>query len=56
MVETLAKHYSKLVQRTIDPLQEVTVTVGATEALFCAMQAMINDGDEVVVLEPAFDM
>ena len=56
VVETLAKHYSKLVKRTIDPLQEVTVTVGATEALFCAMQAMINEGDEVVVLEPAFDM
>jgi len=56
LVETLAKHYSKLVKRTIDPLQEVTVTVGATEALFCAMQAMINEGDEVVVLEPAFDM
>jgi aspartate/methionine/tyrosine aminotransferase len=55
-VETLATHYSPLVNRTIDPLKEVTVTVGATEALFCAMQALINDGDEVVVMEPAFDM
>jgi kynurenine--oxoglutarate transaminase/cysteine-S-conjugate beta-lyase/glutamine--phenylpyruvate transaminase len=56
LVEQLASHYGKLVDRKIDPLQEVTVTVGATEALFCAMQGLVNDGDEVVVLEPAFDM
>lgn len=43
-------------ERTIDPLQEVTITVGACEALFATMQALLNEGDEVVVLEPAFDM
>lgn len=56
LVETLAKHYSPLVGRTINPLTEVTVTVGATEALFATMQALLNEGDEVVVLEPTFDM
>lgn len=55
-MQQLATHYSPLVNRTIDPLQEVTVTVGATEALFCAMQGLVNEGDEVVILEPAFDM
>jgi methionine aminotransferase len=44
------------VNRVIDPLNEVTVSVGATEAIYAIMQAMINEGDEVVILEPAFDM
>jgi len=57
LVEALAAHYSPLVGggRKIDPLTEVTVSVGATEALYALMQAIINEGDEVVVLEPAFD-
>ena len=56
LVETLADHYSPLVGRTIDPLTEVTTSVGATEALYAMMQATINEGDEVVILEPAFDI
>ena len=56
LVEALAKHYGKLVKRTIDPLTEVTIAVGASEALFAIMQALLNEGDEVVVLEPTFDM
>ncbi len=34
---------------------EVTVTSGATEAIFNAIQAVVNAGDEVVVLDPAYD-
>lgn len=30
--------------------------VGATEALFAVMQALLNEGDEVLMLEPAFDI
>ncbi len=56
MVTSLAKHYSPLVGREIDPLTEVTVSVGATEALFATMQAFLNPGDEAVILEPAFDL
>jgi aspartate/methionine/tyrosine aminotransferase len=44
------------VKRTIDPLNEITISVGASEALFAIMQALLDEGDEVVVLEPAFDM
>ena len=55
LVEALATHYSPLVGRKIDPLTEITVSVGATEALYALLQAIINEGDEVVVLEPAFD-
>jgi len=40
---------------TVDPQAEVTVTAGGTEALFCAIQAVIHPGDEVVLLDPCFD-
>lgn len=56
LVESVARHYSKLLNRTIDPLNQVAISVGATEAIFAIMQAMINDGDEVIIIEPAFDM
>lgn len=56
LVESLAAHYGQLLGRTINPLTEVTITVGASEAIFAIMQSLLNEGDEVVVLEPAFDM
>lgn len=34
---------------------EVTVTSGATEALFTAIEAFVHDGDEVIVFDPAYD-
>lgn len=41
--------------RELDPAHEVTVTSGATEALFAAMQALVDPGDEVIVFEPFYD-
>ena len=38
-----------------DPETEVTVTSGATEALFDAVQAVVGAGDEVIVFDPAYD-
>lgn len=38
-----------------DPETEVTVTSGATEALFDAIQAVVNRDDEVIVFDPAYD-
>ncbi len=38
-----------------DPGSEITVTAGATQALFCAIQAVVHPGDEVILLEPAYD-
>lgn len=40
---------------TIDAAQEVTVTAGATEALFAAIHAVVRAGDEVIVLDPSYD-
>ncbi len=39
----------------IDPLEEITITVGATQALHAALAALVNPGDEVILLEPKFD-
>lgn len=39
----------------IDAAQQVTVTSGATEALFVAIQALVREGDEVIVFDPAYD-
>ena len=38
-----------------DPDLEITVTAGATQALFTAILAFVGPGDEVIVLEPVFD-
>jgi methionine aminotransferase len=39
----------------VDPETAITVTSGGTEALFCAIQAIVRPGDEVVLLDPAYD-
>jgi methionine aminotransferase len=41
---------------TIDPVTEVTVTLGATEALYSAIQALVGPGDEAIVFDPAYDV
>jgi methionine aminotransferase len=38
-----------------DPETEVTITVGGTEALYCAVQATVGYGDEAIVFDPAYD-
>ncbi len=39
----------------VDADTEVTITPGATEAIFCAISAVIHPGDEVIVFDPAYD-
>lgn len=40
---------------TVDPDREVTVTIGATEAIFAAIMGVVNPGDEVILFEPFYD-
>lgn len=51
----IAAEWERRGWRAIDPDAEVTVTSGATEALFAAMQALVNPGDEVICFEPFYD-
>jgi methionine aminotransferase len=39
-----------------DPATEITITSGATEALYAVLAAVVRPGDEVIVLEPAYDL
>jgi len=39
----------------VDPETEVTVTLGATEAIYSAVQALIGAGDEALAFDPAYD-
>lgn len=44
-----------LYSKSVDPDTEITVTAGATQALFCAITAFVRPGDEVIIIEPAYD-
>ncbi|NUR06252.1 MAG: pyridoxal phosphate-dependent aminotransferase [Nocardioidaceae bacterium] len=53
--EAVAEHQERYYGVTLDPLTEVLVTAGATEAIAAAILALVNPGDEVVVIEPFYD-
>ncbi|MDO6809231.1 methionine aminotransferase [Zobellia galactanivorans] len=53
--EIISEKIEKLHKRLYDPESEITVTVGATQALFTAITAFVNQGDEVIVIKPAYD-
>lgn len=53
--ERIAEKSQQLYNAVYDPLTEITITSGATEALFAAISAVVHPGDEVIVIEPAFD-
>jgi aspartate/methionine/tyrosine aminotransferase len=53
--QEIAQTWQDQTGQEIDTATEITVTSGATEAIFDAMQAFTADGDEVVVFEPFYD-
>lgn len=53
--EAIAAKIADLYGRRVDADAEITVTSGATEAIFCAVQAVVHAGDEVIVLDPCYD-
>lgn len=52
IAEKIARVYPGV---SVDADREVTVTAGATQALFCAFAAFVRPGDEVILLEPCYD-
>ena len=57
LVGPLARHAAERMAlcREVDPLGEVLVTVGATQALFLFFQTFVEQGDEVIIIEPFYD-
>jgi methionine aminotransferase len=53
--EAIAAKMQRLYGRAYDPGTEITVTAGATQALMSAILAVVHAGDEVIILEPAYD-
>jgi len=51
----IAANWQRDYGREIDPETEVTVTSGATEAIFAALHAFLGPGDEVIAFEPFYD-
>src|SRR5258705_405478 len=53
--QAIAAHYGRWHGLTLDPMAEVMVTSGGTEALTSAILAVVEPGDEVIVFQPVYD-
>ena len=53
--ERIAEKTESLYGAQYNPDTEITITSGGTQAIYTAITAMVREGDEVVVLEPAYD-
>ena len=53
--EAVTAKIETLYGRRYDPVSEITVTAGATQAILTTILAIVHPGDEVIVLEPCYD-
>jgi len=53
--DALARKASLTLGREVNPETEITVTCGATEAMFATFMGLLNPGDEVIILEPFYE-
>jgi N-succinyldiaminopimelate aminotransferase len=53
--DAIARHQQRFYGQHVDPDREVLVTAGATEAIAASLLALLEPGDEVVMLEPFYD-
>ncbi len=53
--ERISQKVRDLYETEVHPADEITITPGATYALYTTLTAIINKGDEVIVFEPAYD-
>ena len=56
LVNTLAQRYTTHLGQDINPLTQVAITVGASQALYLTLQSILTPQDKVLLLEPAFDL
>ena len=53
--EKIAEKIASLYNASYNPDSEITVTAGATQAIFTIITAMVQQGDEVIIFAPAYD-
>jgi len=53
--EQVASMISERYGRTIDTGSELLITAGATQGIFTAIQALVHPGDDVIIIDPAYD-
>ena len=53
--QAVSDKIQQLYGRRYDPVSEITITAGATQAIINAVLAVVKPGDEVIVLEPCYD-
>jgi aminotransferase len=53
--EVLAAKYRTWYGMDVNPATDITITCGATEAMACALLAIVDPGDEVIVFEPFYE-
>ncbi len=53
--QAIAADLLRRYRRQVDPETEVTVTAGASEAIWCAALGLLEPGDEAIVLEPCYE-
>jgi methionine transaminase len=53
--ETIAEMIDGLYGMKYDPYTEINITAGATQAIYTAIAALVREGDEVIIFEPAYD-
>jgi methionine aminotransferase len=53
--EQIAKKLHRSYRVHVNPESEITITLGATEAIYCAVQAFVGPGEEAIVFDPSYD-
>jgi methionine aminotransferase len=53
--EVIAEKMQDLYDAKYNPEKEINITAGGTEAIYSAITAVVHDGDEVIIFEPAYD-
>ncbi len=53
--EIIAQKMEELYKAKYSPDKEINITAGGTEAIYSAITAVVHEGDEVIIFEPAYD-
>ena len=55
LTQVLSQKIERCYGNNFDAAEEITITAGATQAIYTAITALVHSGDEVIIIEPAYD-